>query len=380
MAEEYEIPQEPASVGFFMPEEKPAEEKPSVLARFIESVNIAADLSEDDLKKIGMRCFDGYLADEKTREAKLKRIKKAVDLAMQVMEAKTFPWRNAANIKLPLITDASIKFAARAYSEIIRDDQVVKGSVVGEDPNGEKQSRADRVGEYMSWQLMERECEWEADTDKLLHILPVTGHLFRKRWWCADEKRTKSELRLPDKVVLSDEASSLEAARRITDILDTVSTNDVISNQRSGVWLDVKFEDEDDKKPSIEKDKTEKDDYYTFLEQCCWLDLDKDGYEEPYIVTFEMHSTKVVRIIANYDEDCIFKNAADEIVRIKPKQIYTDYILLITSLVETVSRISVTRRAASRLLASSLKTTLSGSRSSDFVRFSSAHHQRFLNK
>jgi hypothetical protein len=72
----------------------------------------------------------------------------------------------------------------------------------------------------------------------------------------------------------------------------------------------------------------EKEDYYTFLEQQCWLDLDEDGYEEPYIVTLEKESMKVARIVANYGEDDVANNDAGKVMRIKPRQCLVDYIFI----------------------------------------------------
>ena len=316
--------------GFFMPEayeEFGEYEERTALSRFIDADNIAQDLTEEQLDKIGRRCYEGFQVDDKSREPWLKKTEEALKLANQEIEKKTFPWPGAANIKLPLITEAAIKFAARAYAEIIRNDKVVKGSVVGEDPNGEKQARAERVGDYMSWQLIERETEWETETDKLLHVLPIVGHMFRKRYYDPTLKRTKSELRMPDKVVINAQAANLESARRATDIIDNVSSNEIVSNIRSGIWLDVELRAEKEE-PTIEKDALDEQDYFCFLEQQCWLDLDEDGYEEPYVVTFEKESMKVVRITANYDDDCIYTNDGGEIIRIKSKQIFTDYMFI----------------------------------------------------
>lgn len=316
--------QEPAQAGFFMPEES---EPPSKNAALIESVNIAEGMDEEELSKIGRRCHEGFKVDDNSRSEWMTKTKEALKLANQVAEQKTTPWVGAANVKLPLITDATIKFAARAYSEIIRENQVVKAKVVGGDPQGAKAQRSERVGQFMSWQLMEKETEWEADTDKLLHALPVVGHLFRKRYYCTAEKRTKSELCMPDKVVINQQAANLESARRITHIIDSVSQNDVLGNQRAGVWRDIDLKDQKDEITN-ERDTDGDEDFYTILEQQCWLDLDDDGFEEPYIVTIEKESMKVLRIVANYDEEGIEKNAKGEIMRITPKQCFTDYIFI----------------------------------------------------
>lgn len=303
-------------------------DKRSSLAKYIDSDNLANDLDEEKLKKIGRRCLEGYNTDENSRKEWLEQTKRAINLSKQTTKEKSFPWRKSANIKLPTILDAAIKFAARAYSEIFKDDKIVKAKSYGNDPTGDKDKRGERVSNYMSWQLSESECEWEPDTDKLLHVLPVVGHMFRKRYYCSSERRSKSELCLPDKICINQQASNLESARRVTHIIDNYSHNDVISNQRSGVWREVDLKSNSGKEPNDTEDLLENDDYYVFLEQHCWLDLDGDSYEEPYIVTIERESAEVVRIVARYDDDGVHENDNNEVMKVVPKKIFTDYIFI----------------------------------------------------
>jgi len=292
------------------------------LLKMASETNLAENMEEDKLKKLGNEVVDDYEIDEESRKEWLAKHKDAIKLANQLREEKTFPWPGAANIKLPLIADASIKFAARAYSEIIKDDKVVKGEIIGPDPDGQKELKAKRVGSYMSWQLLKRMKEWEGDTDKLLHVLPVVGHLFRKVYYDPKLKRNKSEMRMPDKVCINNTASSIESARRITDILENTHKNTVISNQRSGVWRDVNF---DQISPDQVATEPETEKYYTFLEQHCWRDLDDDGYEEPYIVTVEKSSRTVMRIVSNYEAEDITENKKGEIQNIEPCQYFASY-------------------------------------------------------
>ncbi len=292
------------------------------LIKKIDSDNLAEDMTDEQLQKIGARVVDDWMIDEESRKEWLANNKEAIELANQVRKDKTFPYVGAANVKLPIIADAAIKFASRAYGEIIKDERVVKGRVVGPDPDGQKQARSERVGNYMSWQLMEQMSEWEDDTDRLLHILPVAGHLFRKVYYDPRIKRNKSELVLPDKLCVNNSAANLESSRRITHILENTHKNSVISNQRAGVWLDI---DLDKLSPESGGKEPESDKYYTFLEQHLWLDLDNDNFEEPYIVTVEKDSRKVMRIVARYEEDGIRENLKGQIMDIDPCQYFADY-------------------------------------------------------
>jgi len=65
---------------------------------------------------------------------------------------------------------------------------------------------------------------------------------------------------------------------------------------------------------------------YTIIEQHTFLDLDDDGYAEPYIVTFEYTSGKILRISRRYHlDDVTSKDDNKTIARIKPIQMFTKF-------------------------------------------------------
>lgn len=65
---------------------------------------------------------------------------------------------------------------------------------------------------------------------------------------------------------------------------------------------------------------------YTIIEQHTFLDLDDDGYAEPYIVTFDYSSGKLLRISRRYLlDDVVLKDDEKTIARIKPIQMYTKF-------------------------------------------------------
>lgn len=234
----------------------------------------------------------------------------AINLAMQVKEEKTFPWVGAANIKYPLITTAAIQFAARAYPAIVDGWNVVKGKVLGE-PTEEKRDRAERIGQHMSWQLLEEMEEWEADTDQMLHVLPITGCMVRKTWFDPVYGRNRSEIIFPDKIVVNYFAK--DDCARITQVVE-YAPHEVLERVRSEVWAPITLEEHaDSNEPEC------------FLEQHRLWDMDGDGFPEPYIVTAHRDTAKVVRIVARYDETGVTMNAKREVISIKPVEYFTKY-------------------------------------------------------
>src|SRR5690606_15873332 len=113
------------------------------LLKWIESPNIAKELSKEKLARIGERVVRDYNIDKSSRSEWETQVEKALKCAKQVVEAKSFPWPGAANVKYPLVTTAAIQFHARSYPEIVKGNEVVKARTVGEDPDGRKQARAD---------------------------------------------------------------------------------------------------------------------------------------------------------------------------------------------------------------------------------------------
>jgi len=283
------------------------------------SNNIVDMLEDEQLADIGHQVVKGFEIDESSRAEWQSTVDEAMEIAKQVMKQKSFPWTNASNIKYPLITQASIDYASRTLPEIIQNDKVVKASVMGKDRNDAKYARANRVSKFMSHQLIVQSPDWEDGTDKLLQILPVLGTVFKKTYYDELERRNKSDLCVPEKIVVNYGVQSLEAARRVTHCL-TFYKNDIIERQRHGIFAECEI---DELNPSPESDMEDSDYALEFLEQHCYYDLDGDGYKEPYIVTVHKETKKVLRIVNRFDK--ISKNSKGEVQSITPVQYFTDF-------------------------------------------------------
>ena len=149
-----------------------------------DSENVAELLDEDQLEKLGFNVCEEYDLDIESRSDWEGNIDKWIKLALQVPENKTYPWPNAANIKYPLLTTASLQFSSRAYPALIPSTNVVRGRVIGFDETGDKIERANRVSKHMSYQILEEMPDWEEQMDRLLFALPINYmlHFFRMRW------------------------------------------------------------------------------------------------------------------------------------------------------------------------------------------------------
>lgn len=342
------------------------------LIEFIGNVNIADDLSEDKLMKIGQDVVDRFTEDLGTMDDWMKAVEKGQELVKQELHSRSTPWPGASNFKSSLMTEASLAFGNRASLELLRQKNLVKSDVIGgrsqakgisrdqgdvddalaqieqqvqqiqeaqeqgqkpdpqivqqlqkaeqeaqekgqaiqrrRDALEDKQDRADRVTEVMNYQINHQMKEWRPDQKKLLYVLPNVGAMFKKTIFDPLLGRNISHvIHYPDFAV-NQATTHIDTARSFTHILD-VSKNKLFENQQSGLWLEAELyaEAEDgDKGSNEDEDVTDSaDNPNRFLEQYCFIDLDDDGYEEPYTVTVHEQSRKVVRIIARFDEKSI---------------------------------------------------------------------------
>lgn len=302
-----------------------------ILTEYADLVNIATELHEDELNDLGMKVVENYWTDKNSRADWEERNEEATKLASQVVEEKTSPWPGAANIKFPLLTEASIQFNARAYSALMPGNTLVSSRVVGYDPQGLKMDQGTRVSRHMSYQLLEQMEEWEEEQDALLFALPILGSMFKKSYYDPILERNKSEIIYPQYLVVDYYARSLEQAFRKTHVIHSTE-NDIAIMKANGIYLDVDVTNSNietkDLRDEIygisgpsESDASE----FHILEQHTYEDLDGDGIAEPYIITVHEESQKVLRITAGYSVDDIKLNEAGEVAHVPQRQYFTKY-------------------------------------------------------
>lgn len=307
--------------------EQQATEQQTPIRAMLESVNIAEKLDEQLLRDIGSDAFAGYEIDKRSRKEWEDACDEWTKLAKQHSEAKTWPWPKASNVKYPLLSTAAMQFAARAYPSLVPSDgRVVKAKVIGKDSQGTKTKTAEAVSLYMSYQLLQEMKGWEEDMDKLLIMLPVVGTMFKKTYWDPVDEVSCSKLVLPKNLVVNYWAKSLQDAERITEVLE-MSPRKVKERQQSGLWRDVDLGTPPIPEGAPSTGAFGSDDVVPFiiLEQHTFLDLDDDGYKEPYVVTFHKETHEVLRIVARFDEGTIHTDEKGELKKIEPIQYYTKF-------------------------------------------------------
>lgn len=308
----------------------------------IRSPNVADLLNEDTLAHIGREVVEGFKIDKDSRARWEKRTDAALNLAMQLQEDKTFPWPGCANVRFPLVTVAAMQWHSRAYPTLLQGPHIVRMGVNGPDPQGKLAEQSTRIADFMSYQLLEDSPSWEEETDRLLLQVPIVGCAFKKTYHSAAEGRNVSELVSARDFVINYWAKSIDTAQRKTHCLP-FHRNEVYEKCMAEVWRDVRNEQwyggvppprtdyqtaRTDKRTGMNQPMRPDDTTpFWFLEQHVRMDLDGDGYAEPYVITVEEQSGCVVRIVCNFEPNDILrtKDRGGDIIRIRETQWFTKF-------------------------------------------------------
>jgi len=297
------------------------------LKKYLESNNLLKGLDDETKQKIANQVSEGYEYDLNSRAKWEQNLQEWTNLALQVREDKNWPWPKASNVKYPLLSIASMQFNARAYPSLIpATGDIVKCSVIGADPQQVKLEQAKRVSKFMSFQLLHEMKNWEEDMDRMLIMLPIVGTIFKKTYYNSVLGHNVSELVLPKNLVVNYWAKSLGTAERISELI-LLNKRQIKERQMSEIYSDVEL---GDPQPVIQQNQPVaviQDDTmpYEIIEQHTFFDLDKDGYAEPYIITFERSSKTLLRMVARFDEDTMYLSDDGKLQKIDPIQYYTKF-------------------------------------------------------
>jgi len=281
--------------------------------------NLAELLPEDITDPIGTELVENYMDYKSSRKEWEQAYTTGLDLLGFKYENRTEPFQGASGATHPVLAEAVTQFQAGAYKELLPAEGPVRTQIVG-NPDREKEAQANRVKDYMNYELMEKMSEYEPEFDQMLFHLPLAGSTFKKIYYDDLLGRAVSKFVPADDLVVPYSATSLEDAEAIIQIIK-MSENDLRKQQVNGFYSDVELQ----KPQNVTKDEVEnkerelegskksgkQETIYTLLE--CHVNLDLEGFEDkdaelnptgiklPYIVTVDETSRKVLAIRRNYE-------------------------------------------------------------------------------
>ena len=294
--------------------------------------NIARLLDADQKNGIYDYCDVRYKDLVAIRTPRNEKLRQANEEALQIYKQKDFPWPKAANVKYPLITNACIDFASRIFPAVWQDGDVVKTKFYKEHKD---YAAGDRIARYLNYYLAERVPGWADNLDKLTTAYPINGLMLKKVYYDPEVGAVRSDLVFPQDIFVPNEAATLKDAPFFFQRY-VINRRNIISLIRSGVWDavedDFKQEEmgENDQPTNAtvrSEDRTPSAfaDVFEAVEGYISLDLDHDGYPEPYIVTFVPKVAKIVRVVPRFQADGVFADEKGRIYRIEADEYFVEY-------------------------------------------------------
>ena len=280
--------------------------------------NLADFLPDDVLTSLASDLNSKYMDYTSSRKEWEKTYIQGLDLLGFKYNNRTEPFQGASGVTHPVLAEAVTQFQALAYKELLPSDGPVRTQVIGLS-TPEKTQQAQRVKDFMNYEIMEKMKEYEPEFDQMLFNLPLAGSAFKKVYYDDMEQRAVSKFVPADDLIVPYTATSLDDAEAIIHRIK-VSENDLKKQQVAGFYRDVELgkpiageSDIDKKERELEgTSKSREEDVYTILE--CHVDLDLEGFEDenpetgepsgikiPYIVTLEEGSREILSIKRNYE-------------------------------------------------------------------------------
>jgi hypothetical protein len=299
------------------------------------NANLADFVEDSELNMMGSQLFSNYQDYKNSRKDWEKTYTQGLDLLGFKYENRTEPFSGASGATHPVLAEAATQFQALAYKELLPANGPVRTQVVGlQTP--EKTQQANRVKDFMNYQIMDQMKEYEPEFDQMLFYLPLAGSAFKKVYYDDLLQRAVSKFVPAEDLVVPYTATSLDDAESIIHKIK-MSENELRKQQIMGFYRDIELKPGQDNLSDLEKKEMDlegrsksgkEEDVFTLLE--CHVNLDLEGFEDvnpqtdeptgikiPYIVTLEENSREVLSIRRNYDPQDPLKKKISYFVHFK---------------------------------------------------------------
>lgn len=278
--------------------------------------NLAEHLDEKELKRIASKITDWVEEDTQSRREWEDCLKDGMEtLGISPLSDDDRPFKGATTVTHPIIAEAAVQFQSRAIEELFPSAGPVKCKTTPK-PTQEILDQAERVQDFFNYYLTDEDEEYYDDSDQMLFILALHGHIFRKMYKDPITGEPKARFVTAADLLVPYDAKSLKSADHYTHRY-TMPLNDIKRAMEAGTFMEVEFDEGEFGPPEQTEERKAQDDAdrrsvtstgggIPELYEChCDLVLegmDEGGIALPYIVTMEKHTNKVLSIHRNWDQ------------------------------------------------------------------------------
>lgn len=290
--------------------------------------NLAEELDDGQLGMVAEDLLRGVADDEQSRKDWIDTVATFVKLLGVTVEVPNVsgatdgaPVEGMSRVRHPLLLENVLRFQANARGEFLPADGPMK--IRNDSSDGaESELLAGALEKDMNHYLTAHATEYYPDTDRMFFRLGLDGTTFKKVYRCPLRMRPVSETVMANDLIVSNDATDLANARRVTHRL-TMSPTTIRRMQIIGAYRDIELGTPVE--PNLDEAQREMrhqqgiadatlnpDDRDRQLYEI-YCDLDLVGYEHqwkgrpsgleiPYRVTIDVTSRQVLSLVRDFDE------------------------------------------------------------------------------
>ena len=298
--------------------------------------NLADVIDSSVLGRISSDLVGSIEDDLSSRQDWEDTYKQGLEFLGMKTEERTEPFEGSSGVVHPLLAESVTQFQAQAYRELLPANGPVRTQVIGAQ-NEMLVKQAERVKDYMNYQITYEMEEYDPELDQMLFYLPVVGSTFKKVYRDPLKQRAVSKFIHAEDLIVPYGTPDLASSPRITHRI-SMDSNEVRKLQLAGFYRDIDIPSDGSYGEQINEVQESIDDIQgvhpsnassdlTLYE--VHTDLDIEGFEDigmdgeptglklPYIVTILEDTNEILSVRRNYPEDDPMKRAQKYFVHYK---------------------------------------------------------------
>ena len=289
--------------------------------------NLAEFIEESDLGVVSSDLVGAIDDDISSRRDWEEQYKGGLELLGMNYEDRAEPFEGASGVVHPLLAESVTQFQAQAYREMLPASGPVRTHIVGAE-SPELLAQAERVKNYMNYQITYEMEEYDPELDQMLFYLPIVGSAFKKVYFDPSMQRAVSKFVHAEDLIVPYNATDLKTSTRITHVV-RMGKNEIRKLQLQGFYRDIDLPSSDSGGTNYDEVKETIDDIqgvgkstsdneeitlyeiHTDLDLVGFEDVGQDGeptgLKMPYVVTIVEKSGEVLSIKRNFNEGDPFR-------------------------------------------------------------------------
>ena len=144
--------------------------------------NLAEVIDENELRRLALDLVSDFEEDEVSREEWMKVFSDGLDLLGINTEERSEPVEGASGVGHPLLSESVAQCQAQAYRALLPAEGPVQVQIIG-DETTDKVKQAQRVQDFMNYEITYAMEEYDPEFDQMLFYLPLSGSAFKKVYY-----------------------------------------------------------------------------------------------------------------------------------------------------------------------------------------------------